>query len=350
MTYPFPPPAPWISIGGCLLLVLVGVVALAAAFAPMRPLPQIGSIRIRWRWLLTSAVFVAAAAALASIAIREVLAAFLVFVDAIALTLALTRACLFPLGRKLTVGSGCAGLLVASVLAFIFVFLPAVKLARESATRTTCRSTLKNLGIVMHNYVEGHDGTFPDTVSGASDGAQQSWRINLLPLLDQPDLRSSYSPTVAWDAPANLPVGRTRLHSFICSANNFPTDDSGRYFAAFAALTGPSTVFPTQQGIRLAEVTDGTSHTILIGECSGLTIVWTEPRDINVSKQKIGINLSGDRPRFSSSILSSYHRGGAYAAFADGHVQFLSEKIDPRVLQALTTATGAETIPDDAEW
>jgi prepilin-type processing-associated H-X9-DG protein len=267
--------------------------------------------------------------------------------DAVALTLALTRACLLPFGRKLTVGSGCAGLLLVSILAFIFVFLPAVKLARESATRTTCRFTLKTLGIAMHNYVEGHDGTFPDTVSGASGEPQQSWRISLLPLLDQPKLRSAYSSSVAWDAPSNLPVGRARLHSFICSANNFPTDDSGRYFTAFAAMTGPSTVFPNQHGIRLAEATDGTSHTILIGECSGLNIVWTEPRDIDISNQKIGINLPGDRPRFSSSILSSYHRGGAYVALADGSVRFLSEKIDPKVLQALTTATGGENVPDD---
>jgi hypothetical protein len=347
MTYPFPPPAPWISIGGFLLLVLIGIVALTAAFAPLRSLPQIGSIRIRWRWQVTLAVILAGAAALASIEIREVLAGFLVFMDAVALTLALTRACLLPFGRKLTVGSGCAGLLLVSILAFIFVFLPAVKLARESATRTTCRSALKTLGIAMHNYVEGHDGTFPDTVSGASGEPQQSWRISLLPLLDQPKLRSSYSSSVAWDTPSNLPAGRARLHSFICSANNFPTDDSGRYFTAFAAMTGPSTVFPNQKGIDLAEVTDGTSHTILIGECSGLNIVWTEPRDIDVSNQKIGINLPGDRPRFSSSILSSYHRGGAYVALADGSVRFLSEKIDPKALQALTTATGGENVPDD---
>ena len=85
----------------------------------------------------------------------------------------------------------------------------------------------------------------------------------------------------------------------------------------------------------------------MLGECSGLNIVWTEPRDIDTSKQKIGINLPGDRPGTSSSILSSYHRGGAYVTFADGHVQFLSETIDPKVLQALTTATGGEKVTDD---
>ena len=66
-----------------------------------------------------------------------------------------------------------------------------------------------------------------------------------------------------------------------------------------------------------------------------------------MSKQKIGINLPGDRPRFSSSILSSYRSGGAHVAFADGHVRFLSEKIDPKVLQSLTTATGSNNVPGE---
>jgi prepilin-type processing-associated H-X9-DG protein len=84
---------------------------------------------------------------------------------------------------------------------------------------------------------------------------------------------------------------------------------------------------------------------MLLGECSGLNIVWTEPRDIDTSKQRIGINFPGGRPGWSSSILSSYHRGGAYAGFADGSARFLSEKIDPKVLHALTTATGGEKLP-----
>jgi prepilin-type processing-associated H-X9-DG protein len=53
----------------------------------------------------------------------------------------------------------------------------------------------------------------------------------------------------------------------------------------------------------------------------------------------------GDGPHRSSSILSSPHRGGAYVVFADGHVEFLSDKIDPNVLKALTNATGGENLP-----
>jgi prepilin-type processing-associated H-X9-DG protein len=353
MTYTFPPPAPWISVGGYLLLVLIGLVALVAAFAPRRRSrqPESSPTRLPWRLLFGFAAIGVAAAGLTSIKLREGLAGVLVVVDAIAFTLAVTRTCLYPFGRELTVGSGCAGIFLASVLGFIFIFLPAVQSARESGKRVPrCKTGLRGLGLAIHNYIDSHDGILPDAVSGSTNVSGVSWRISLSPLLDRPDLRSSYLPSVAWDAPENLPVGRTRLDYLICSANQAPTDDLGRYFTAISAMTGPSTIFPSDKAIRLAEITDGTSQTILLGECSGLNIVWTEPRDIDVSIQKLGINLPGDRPGFSSSNLSSYHAGGAYVALADGSVRFLSENIDHKVLHALTTATGGDKLPDDGIW
>ncbi|MBS0264085.1 MAG: DUF1559 domain-containing protein [Planctomycetes bacterium] len=248
----------------------------------------------------------------------------------------------------MTVGIGCTGLFLACALAFIFIFLPAIELARESSKLVPqCKTRLKDLSIGMHNYAQSHDGAFPDSVWDGSDGLRESWRVRLSPLLDRSELSVSYLPSFAWDAAENLRVAQSRLEPFTCSANRLPQDDSGRYFTAYAVITGPATVFPNQKAIRVAEITDGTSHTIYIGECSGLNIVWTEPRDIDVSKQKMGINLPGDRPGFSSSILSSYHREGAYVALADGSVRFLSETIDTNVLQALTTATGGEKVPDE---
>jgi prepilin-type processing-associated H-X9-DG protein len=351
MTYPFPPSAPWISVSGFLLLVLIGIFALSAAFLPWQTLFQFRTVGFRRHWLVALAIVaVAATVASVSISIRELLASVLVFVDAIVVTLAVTRVCLLPFRRRLTLGSGCAGLALAFVLAFIFVFLPAVKSARDSATRTTFRSKLKLVAIAMHNNADVHDGAFPDAVSADSGEPGQTWRISLLPQLDRRDLQSTYSVAQAWDADANQQIARTELRYLSCEKNPFPADEAGRYYTDLAVVTGPKTAFPGGKGMTLDAFTDGTSHTIVIGECSGLNVVWTEPRDIDVSKQKIGINLPGDRPRFSSSILSSYHPGGAHVIFVDGSVRFLSEKIDPKVLQALTTATGGESVPDDGRW
>jgi hypothetical protein len=113
-------------------------------------------------------------------------------------------------------------------------------------------------------------------------------------------------------------------------------------------MSGPRTAFPAENPLSLDAIrnADGWAHTILFGECTGLRIVWTEPRDIDTSKQEIGITSTRSSPA-ASSILSSPHRGGAFVVMADGSIKFLSETIDRSVLKALTTATGGEDIPRD---
>ncbi|HEY3963901.1 MAG TPA: DUF1559 domain-containing protein [Planctomycetaceae bacterium] len=208
------------------------------------------------------------------------------------------------------------------------------------------------------NAASARSGRLADAIvdSFPSASAPQSWRLLMLNYMERPikhghgvDPMADYDIHQPWDAPVNLVPSRTYKSQYSCPWSPFPIDELGRYYTAYALITGHGTAFPGGHGIKLDTIAeaDGLSHTLLLGECSGLNIAWVEPRDIDVSKQKIGINLPGDRPRFSSSILSSYHTGGAYVALADGSVRFLSEKIDPKVLQALTTATGGENVPDD---
>ena len=93
--------------------------------------------------------------------------------------------------------------------------------------------------------------------------------------------------------------------------HELPADDSGRLYTAFAAVSGPETAFPGGKALTFDAIqkADGLAHTILLGECTALKIVWTEPRDIDTSKQKMGINST-------SSIFSSPHRGGAFVVTA----------------------------------
>ena len=223
-----------------------------------------------------------------------------------------------------------------------------------------CVNNLRGLEIAYQNAASGRSGTLPELVTVRERFPATTWRLELLSYVERLfdsngngiDTMDYYSLEESWDSPKNLRVGSWRKELYSCPYNAFPVDAQGRYFTDYAAVTGPKTAFPGGHGIALDAITaaDGLSNTILIGECSGLNIVWTEPRDIDVSKLKIGINLPGDRPGYSSSIFSSYHDDGAHVAFADGHVRFLSEKIDPKVLQALTTATGGESVPEGASW
>jgi prepilin-type processing-associated H-X9-DG protein len=214
----------------------------------------------------------------------------------------------------------------------------------EAFYRTQCRNNLKQIGLALHNYYD-RDGQFPALVT-AGGQPPRSWRVDLLPFLDQAPLRRQYVDTAAWDAEPNAPVtqyARDYLPLFCPSMPN-KADAQGRRYAAYFGVRGPDTFFPSGQGLTFAEITDGSSNTIAIVETCGTPIVWTEPRDLDLAIHEIGINGPGDHPGQSRSVLSSYHRHGGNVLFADGSVRFLSEDIDPDVLKALLTASGGDSL------
>jgi hypothetical protein len=114
-------------------------------------------------------------------------------------------------------------------------------------------------------------------------------------------------------------------------------------------LRGPHTIGGDGvTAIGFKDITDGTSNTIFAVESCGREILWTEPKDIEVTDNSLGVNLPGDQPGHSRGILASYHAGGAHVLFAAGIVRMVNEKIDPEVLRLLTTRDGGEMAPE--EW
>ena len=103
-------------------------------------------------------------------------------------------------------------------------------------------------------------------------------------------------------------------------------------------ITGKGTMFDGPTPIRMKDITDGDSNTIMIGEMSFSGIYWSDPRDLNFDEMPLTIN---DSVQVS---LRSVHRGMANIAFADGSVHQISEKIDPEVLKSLITVAGGEQI------
>ena len=214
------------------------------------------------------------------------------------------------------------------------------------AFRTQCRNNLKQIGLALAIYEEDHS-VLPSAKLG---DLNMSWRVAILPQLEAPSVRSQYDHSVAWDHPRNEPVSKTVRPPYQCPHTNERTDNQGRYYTDYLMLTGPGTVGapPNEKYINFGKIPDGTSNTITVVESSGHRVVWTEPRDIDISKRRIGVNLPGQEKGKSNGIASSYHRDGAHVLFADGKTLFLSENIDPRVLKAMTTINGGEPLaPDD---
>lgn len=235
-----------------------------------------------------------------------------------------------------TVGTGLA----AWFLIFITIFL-GLSHPPDVRNRTQCKYNLKQIGLAMHNY---HDAwkKFPPAIGSAPP---VSWRVALLPYLDQTAVYSRYDQKRAWNQVPNLLVAAERVEVWICPSNYSPKDANGFYCAAYSMLTGSRTIGGNPQGTSLLDIIDGSSNTAMVVEACGAQIPWSEPRDVNIDQRPIGINLNGQRPGQSASLISGYHYG-AHIMLVDGAIRWMAPKTDPSILQKLLKIDDTE-VPDD---
>jgi hypothetical protein len=211
--------------------------------------------------------------------------------------------------------------------------------ARPAAQRAQCTSNLKQIGTVLYEWEAKH-GSFPNADFNDAAGPPISWRVAMLPLFNEAfTLDREYRRDKPWDDTANLPLARRDIPMYQCPANLNPRSRDGLVYSAYALLTGPGTIFPSGRGISSKSISDRAANTMLVAEACGLNIVWTEPRDVDVSREVLAVNATGSDPNESPSMASSCHESpGANVMLADGVVRYLSVHTDPNVLKALTTA------------
>ena len=226
----------------------------------------------------------------------------------------------------------------ASLALTAAVTLPALQQAREAARRTQTRNNLKVIGVAFHNF---HDvyGHFPPPVlyGKQGDGKSQhphSWRVAILPYVGAAELYNQYHFDEPWDSEHNKTILEQTPAVF-----RSEKDGTGSTNAAYFALVGKQTAVgerprhtgqPTE-GVKIREITDTTSNTLVIVEAKR-DIPWTKPEDISHSSDK-------DLPKFGG-----WHDGGFHALRGDGSVTFISQSIDENLLRALITRDGGETI------
>lgn len=269
---------------------------------------------------------------------------------------------------------------IAIIATLIALLLPAVQQAREAARRSQCQNHLKQLGLALHNYHEQHS-VFP---MGSSRAVPGSWgyATYLLPQLDQvnaystadfnnPDCCLSIRAAQIATPPRPDPES-TAKEVFICpsdpngnrllphgSPNAYPCGNlyPGNYlgvsgdteFGSGGTLIANGT-FYSQSSTRFANMTDGTSQTMVIGE-RGLSndLVWgwvicgaTEYEQYLSTARGLTPGKNGP---YTSGVIEhfwSWHPGGAYFVFGDGRVQFLSYNMDFNTFKYLSTRGGGE--------
>ena len=219
----------------------------------------------------------------------------------------------------------CGGVMVA-------LLLPAVQAAREAARRTQCMNNMRQIELALLNY-ESANGQFPPAYTVDEDGRPlHSWRTLILPYLEQGFIYDQINLEEPWDSPGNLAViGNYAPPVYQCpSGAGAPTT----MHTSYLAVRGPNAIF-NETPRRFGEVTDGSSKTMLIVETDRTDIHWAEPGDWDVESAQFIVNGGPGE-------IGSNHPGMANVGMADGSIQVMSEGVDPKVLESMTTVAGGD--------
>ena len=159
-----------------------------------------------------------------------------------------------------------------------------------------------------------------------------SWVTQLLPYIEQTALYEKIDKSIPWTADENRESFETPIS--MLRIPNIPNEKSAQGYALTHYAVNER-VLPVGGTISPDDITDGTSNTILSGEVHGNFRAWGDP--INGRDPALGINQT-------PYGFGSPFTGGANMGFCDGSVTFVSETIDPELLEAMATPSGGEEV------
>jgi hypothetical protein len=215
------------------------------------------------------------------------------------------------------------------------VLLPAVMASREAAARSQRMNNLKQIALGMFNC-ESAKGMFPPSASYDANGKPLlSWRVLILPYIEQQDLYSQFHLDEAWDSDHNRAL-IAMMPAIYADPAEPGLAANGR--TTFVVPTGEGLVFGGREGTKLSEIRDGTSKTIMAVEViPELAVVWTKPDDWAVDL---------DDPLRGVKRRENERRGKVFAAaWCDGSVRVISNNIDPATFKGMLTRAGQEPVP-----
>lgn len=282
---------------------------------------------------------------------------------------------------------------IAIIAVLVGLLVPAVQKVRETASRAQCFNNLKQIGLALHNqhnaagqfpagYLSGFDANGNDT------GPGWGWAALILPHMEQDNLFRLLDLKQPIELPVHQAARETVIKSYLCPSDGAlsqsfpvgprsamgaltkttcqvaPTNYVGNFGIGEPGVDGEG-VFYRGSAVRLADITDGTHCTLLVGERSFRHAESTWVGAVNGANHCPSLNSplplqilpssnfvlghTGETfrgPAYPEEInhFTSRHAGAGNYLFADGHVAGLGGGTSYAVYKALSTRSGGETI------
>ncbi len=242
-----------------------------------------------------------------------------------------------PLILVATVVIGLVALFACGGMFFFLSWGPAFR-SPSRQTNIQCTNNLRQIGLAMHSYADAH-GCFPPAYVADEDGKPMySWRVLLLPYLEETYLYEQFNLDEPWDSENNRALRNMMPNVFMCPAD----EDNDGSQTSYVMIVGPETFSDGPTGRKMVDMTDGLSNTIMIVETTDSGISWAEPQDLDAESITFGLDDG------SVEGIRSNHADGCKILFGDGAVRTVNTEgtldSSSQALHDMSTVSGGEYV------
>jgi len=200
-----------------------------------------------------------------------------------------------------------------------------------------CSNNLRQIGLALQNYHDRYKCFPPAYVADEKGKPKHSWRVLLLPFVDEQALYAQYNFKEPFDGPANRRLAQRPVSAYQCPES--AAADTAN--ASYVMLVGPGTLSDGPKSTKLSDVRDGTSNTIAIVEIPGTGVNWMEPKDMTLDE----FVATFPRPGGPVQAKGSNHPGFINVLILDGSARSLSTSTPAATIRAMATIAGGEAMP-----
>jgi len=200
----------------------------------------------------------------------------------------------------------------------------------KARLRAKSLTNLKMIALALHNYESVH-GSFPRNVHDDKGKAILSWRVQLLPFLENNKLSEQFRTDEPWDGKNNKAL-LDKMPDVFASPR---VTVKAKGYTVYQGFTGDGAFFGSNRPLGIQHIADGTSNTLFAVEATS-AVPWTKPADVPFDPKK-------DLPDFGKAF-----DGKPLGAMLDGSVRVLDTKtISMGTMKAAVTIAGGEVMGPD---